>query len=121
MNNPKELLGNIIPVLQSESPDKVEEEKPINGDDQSINLFEILQNIDLNNIDQNEIKNSENQNIINTVLDIIKTTPQKELHDLSKAIEDNPNGLKDLLGLSTSPDPSIVKVVAGILKTQLAK
>merc|ERR1711915_137466 len=71
--------------------------------------------------DQNEIKNSEHQNVINTVLDIIKTTPQKELHGLSKAIEDNPNGLKDLLGMSTSPDPSIVKVVAGIFKTQLAK
>merc|ERR1711915_641399 len=71
--------------------------------------------------DQNEIKNSEHQNVINTVLDIIKTTPQKELHDLSKAIEDNPNGLKDILGLNTSPDPSIVKVVSGIFKTQLAK
>ena len=52
---------------------------------------------------------------------ILKTTSREDIADLSKAAEENPNAMKDILGLDKNLDPEVVKLVAGLINTTIGK
>ena len=61
------------------------------------------------------------KNTIETVLKMVKTTPQEDLGELCETIEENPNALKDSLGLDTNIDPSSIKLITGMVCSKIKK
>ena len=58
---------------------------------------------------------------IETILNLVKTTPQEELGELCAAFEESPNALKDFLGLDTNIEPSSIKLISGMVCSQIEK
>ena len=61
------------------------------------------------------------KNTIETIVNLVKTTPQEELGELCAAFEESPNALKDFLGLDTNIDPSSIKLILGMVCSQIEK
>ena len=57
---------------------------------------------------------------LESILKIVETYSKEDLDNLSNAIEDNPNAMKDLFGLETTA-PAVTELVVGILKFQSEK
>ena len=91
----------------SSNSDNTREDPTIEG----TNLLDILQ----------IIAPGGDKNTIETVLQMVKTTPQEDLGELCETIEENPNALKDSLGLDTNIDPSSIKLISGMVCSQIKK